>query len=79
MDSIVPQGYKNTKVGVIPEGWEVVEVGEVFDFIKTSFIFLITVLFIKELNIIFSVMKRNILKKALKPIFLNGIILKLEI
>ena len=32
---IVPQGYKQTKVGVIPEEWEVVRLGDVFDFIKT--------------------------------------------
>ena len=31
----VPQGYKQTKVGVIPEDWEVVRLGDVFDFIKT--------------------------------------------
>ena len=29
MDSVVPKGYKNTKVGVIPEEWEVVKIGEV--------------------------------------------------
>ncbi len=29
MDSIVPQGYKQTKVGVIPEDWEVVKLSEV--------------------------------------------------
>lgn len=28
-------GYKQTKVGVIPEDWEVVKVGEKFDFLKT--------------------------------------------
>ena len=31
----VPQGYKQTKVGVIPEEWEVARIGDVFNFIKT--------------------------------------------
>jgi len=31
MNTIVPKGYKKTKVGVIPEDWEVVKVGEVCD------------------------------------------------
>lgn len=30
------QGYKKTKLGVIPEDWEVVRVDSVFDFIKTK-------------------------------------------
>jgi len=35
MSVTVPSGYKQTKVGVIPEDWEVVKLGDVFDFIKT--------------------------------------------
>ena len=31
----IKQGYKQTKVGIIPEDWEVVKVGEKFDFLKT--------------------------------------------
>ena len=31
----VSQGYKQTKVGVIPEEWEVARIGDVFNFIKT--------------------------------------------
>ncbi|KLD98861.1 restriction endonuclease subunit S [Aliarcobacter butzleri] len=33
--SEIKQGYKQTKVGIIPEDWEVVKVGEKFDFLKT--------------------------------------------
>ncbi len=33
--SKIKQGYKQTKVGIIPEDWEVVKVGEKFDFLKT--------------------------------------------
>ncbi len=32
---VVPQGYNRTKVGVIPEDWDVVKLGNKFDFIKT--------------------------------------------
>jgi len=31
---VVPQGYKQTKVGVIPEDWEVVKLGEIAQFYK---------------------------------------------
>ena len=31
----IKQGYKQTKVGIIPEDWEVVKVGEKFNFLKT--------------------------------------------
>ena len=31
MNTIVPEGYKQTKVGVIPEDWEVVKLGEVLN------------------------------------------------
>ena len=31
----IKQGYKLTKVGIIPEDWEIVKVGEKFDFLKT--------------------------------------------
>ena len=31
----IKQGYKQTKVGIIPEDWDVVKVGEKFDFLKT--------------------------------------------
>ena len=31
----IKQGYKLTKVGIIPEDWEVVKLGEKFDFLKT--------------------------------------------
>ena len=30
-----PEGYKQTKVGVIPEDWDVVKLGDKFNFIKT--------------------------------------------
>ena len=30
--SEIKQGYKQTKVGIIPEDWEVLKVGEKFDF-----------------------------------------------
>ncbi len=33
--SEIREGYKQTKVGVIPEEWKVVKVNDVFDFIKT--------------------------------------------
>ena len=33
--SEIKQGYKQTKVGIIPEDWEVVKVGEKLDFLKT--------------------------------------------
>ena len=33
--SEIKQGYKQTKVGIIPEDWDVVKVGEKFDFLKT--------------------------------------------
>ena len=33
--SSIKQGYKQTKVGIIPEDWDVVKVGEKFDFLKT--------------------------------------------
>lgn len=33
--SEIKQGYKQTKVGIIPEDWNVVKVGEKFDFLKT--------------------------------------------
>lgn len=32
---IIPQGYKQTSIGIIPQDWEVVCLGEVCDFIKT--------------------------------------------
>ncbi len=32
-NEVVPQGYKQTKVGVIPEDWEVVKLGDVGEFI----------------------------------------------
>ena len=32
--SEMKQGYKQTKVGIIPEDWEVVKVGEKFDFLN---------------------------------------------
>ena len=35
MPKQVQQGYKQTPVGVIPEDWEVITVGEAFKFIKT--------------------------------------------
>ncbi|OCL90830.1 restriction endonuclease subunit S [Arcobacter porcinus] len=35
MNKEIKQGYKQTKVGIIPEDWEVVKVGEKFDFLKT--------------------------------------------
>lgn len=35
MNSKVPEGYQQTKVGVIPKDWKVVTVKDVFDFIKT--------------------------------------------
>lgn len=28
----IPEGYKQTEVGVIPQGWEVIKLGDVFDF-----------------------------------------------
>ncbi|MDD3266027.1 MAG: restriction endonuclease subunit S [Burkholderiales bacterium] len=31
----VPQGYKQTKVGIIPDGWEVAPIQEKFNFVKT--------------------------------------------
>jgi len=31
----VPQGYKMTKLGVIPEDWEVLKFSETFDLIKS--------------------------------------------
>ena len=31
MNTIVPKGYKKTKVGVIPEDWEVVKLGDIFN------------------------------------------------
>ncbi len=31
----IKQGYKQTKVGIIPEDWEVTKVGEKFNFLKT--------------------------------------------
>ena len=31
----IKQSYKQTKVGIIPQDWEVVKVGEKFDFLKT--------------------------------------------
>lgn len=33
--SEIKEGYKQTKVGIIPKDWEVVKVGEKFDFLKT--------------------------------------------
>ena len=35
MNKEIKQGYKQTKVGIIPEDWEVVKVGEKFNFLKT--------------------------------------------
>ncbi|CCW32733.1 Type I restriction-modification enzyme subunit S [Xenorhabdus nematophila F1] len=32
----VPVGYKQTEVGVIPEGWEVLTYGDIFSFLSTS-------------------------------------------
>ncbi len=31
----IPQGYRQTEVGVIPDDWRIVKIGDVFDFIKT--------------------------------------------
>lgn len=30
-----PKGYKHTELGILPQDWEVVRLGEVFDFVKT--------------------------------------------
>ena len=32
----IPKGYKQTEVGVIPEGWEVKKVSSIFTFLKTN-------------------------------------------
>ena len=34
-EQMIPKGYKHTELGVLPEDWEVVRLGEVCDFLKT--------------------------------------------
>lgn len=36
METIVSDGYQKTKVGIIPEDWEVVKLGEICKFYKVK-------------------------------------------